>query len=334
MSENFRALWVTETGYGGFEQSIVQRQLDALPPHELLIRVHYSSLNYKDALSAAGNRGVTRKYPHTPGIDAAGVVVRDTSDRFRPSEKVIVSGYDLGMNTPGGLAEYICVPADWAVYCPPNLQLREAMIYGTAGLTAALCIGKLIRMGASPEDGEVAVSGATGGVGSLAVAILSHLGFSVAAITGKLEAGELLARIGARNVIDRTSLDELVSQTLAKPQWAHAIDCLGGDYLFTLVKSLQYGGSVATCGLAASAEFKANVFPFILRNVNLLGVDSVELPLQQKSAAWELLAGDYKPETLSAIAREISLQEVPHYLEQMINGQSLGRYVVNLKESE
>ena len=330
MSNKFRALWVTETGFGGFEQAIVQRALDDLPPGELLVRVHYSSLNYKDALSAHGNRGVTRRYPHTPGIDAAGVVESDSSGTFKIGTRVIVTGYDLGMNTCGGLADYIRVPAGWALACPESLDLREAMIYGTAGLTAALSINKLLRMGAAPDDGDVAVTGATGGVGSLAMAMLSHLGFSVAAITGKLEASEMLSRLGARKVIDRASLDELASKTLAPPQWAHAIDCLGGDYLFTLAKSLQYGGSVAACGLAASPEFKANVFPFILRNVNLLGVDSVELSLADKASAWELLAGEFKPAQLHSIAEEISLAQVPHYLEQMINGQSLGRYLVRL----
>ncbi|MBR9911944.1 MAG: YhdH/YhfP family quinone oxidoreductase [Gammaproteobacteria bacterium] len=330
MSDGFKALWVTENGAGNFQQAIVSRKIADLPDNSLLIKVEYSSLNYKDALSAHGNPGVTRTYPHTPGIDAAGVVVSDSSNRFKPGEQVVVTGYDLGMNTAGGLAEYIRVPSEWAIACPQGLTLREAMIYGTAGLTAALCISKLIRMGARPEDGEVAVSGATGGVGSMVVAMLSKLGFSVAAITGKLESSTRLSRLGAQKVIDRASLDELASKAMAKPQWAHAVDCLGGDYMFTLVKSLRYGGSVAACGLAASPTFKANVFPFILRNVNLLGVDSVELPLAEKQAAWDLLAEQYRPVELESIAEQITLAQVPHYLELMINGQSQGRYLVRL----
>ena len=330
MSNEFKALWIVENGNENFEQSIAKRSLSDLPENSLLIKVHYSSLNYKDALSANGNRGVTRQYPHTPGIDAAGVVVRDNSGKFKEGDKVVVTGYDLGMNTAGGLAEYISVPSEWAIACPENLTLRESMIFGTAGLTAALCINKLQKMGAQPSDGEVVVTGATGGVGTMAVAMLSKLGFTVAAVTGKLESAESLAELGAQKVIDRASLDELASKAMAKPQWAHGVDCLGGDYLFTLVKSLRYGGSVAACGLAAATDFKANVFPFILRNVNLLGVDSVELPLEEKRDVWQLLADKYKPEKLDSMATEITLEQVPHHLECIINGQAQGRYLVKI----
>ncbi|NIB43884.1 YhdH/YhfP family quinone oxidoreductase [Pseudomaricurvus alkylphenolicus] len=330
MSEMFKALWVTESGEDSFEQSIVERSLSDLPDHPLLIKVAYSSLNYKDALSAHGNRGVTRQYPHTPGIDAAGTVISDTSGRFQEGDKVIVTGYDLGMNTAGGLGEYIRIPSEWAIHCPQGLSLREAMIYGTAGLTAALCINKLRTAGAKPDDGDVAVTGATGGVGSMALAMLSKLGFNVAAVTGKLEASESLSKQGASKVIDRGSLDELAAKPMAKPQWAHAVDCLGGDYLFSLVKALQYGGSVAACGLAAASNFKANVFPFILRNVNLLGVDSVELPLAVKQQVWEQLADELKLPQLGSMAQEISLEQVPQYLDQIFNGHALGRYLVKV----
>ncbi|MBU3070098.1 YhdH/YhfP family quinone oxidoreductase [Aestuariicella sp. G3-2] len=330
MANTFRALWVVENDSSHYEQSIVERNIGDLPEHPLLIKVSYSSLNYKDALSAHGHKGVTRQYPHTPGIDAAGTVVSDSSDTFQPGDKVIVTGYDLGMNTAGGLAEYIRIPATWAVPCPDSMTLRESMIYGTAGLTAALCINKLLQAGAQPEDGDVAVTGATGGVGSLAIAILARLGFSVAALTGKLEAAERLTGLGATKVIDRNSLDELTDKALAKPQWGHAIDCLGGDYLFSLVKSLNYGGSVAACGLASAPDFKGSVIPFILRNVNLLGVDSVELPLEVKAGIWEQLSQDYKVEKLGSMAEEISLEQVPQYLDQIHNGHALGRYLVKM----
>lgn len=330
MSESFKALWVTESEAEAFAQTIVTRQLDDLPDYPLLIKVEYSSLNYKDALSAQGNRGVTRDYPHTPGIDAAGTVVGDSSGTFKAGDDVIVTGYDLGMNTPGGLAQYIRVPAEWAVVRPAGLTARESMIYGTAGITAALCVNKLLQAGAKPADGDVAVTGATGGVGTMAIAMLSKLGFSVAAITGKLEANETLASLGASKVIDRATLDDLAAKPMAKPQWAHAIDCLGGDYLFTLVKSLHYGGSVAACGLASAPNFKANVFPFILRNVNLLGVDSVELPISVKAQVWQQLATTLKLEPLGAMAQELTLEEVPQYLDQIFNGHALGRYVVKL----
>jgi alcohol dehydrogenase len=326
----FTALRVEEEEKNNFSMGLKTQQIDDLPEGDLLIRVHYSSLNFKDALSAHGNRGVTKSYPHTPGIDAAGVVVSDKSGRFSEGDKVIVTGYDLGMNTAGGLAEYIRVPANWAVSLPEGLTLRESMIYGTAGLTAALCLKKILDMGASPDDGEVVVTGATGGVGTMAIALLAKKGFTVAAVTGKLDANEMLISLGATKLIDRKSLDELAAKSMLKPQWAHGIDCLGGDYLFTVIKSLQYGGSVAACGLASDPGLKANVFPFILRNVNLLGIDSVELPLAAKEAAWKLLASDLKLDQLGSMAAEISLEQTPQHLQQIFNGHALGRYVVKL----
>lgn len=329
-AQKYRALWVTETEENNFAMTIAERDTTDLPPGEVLIRVHYSSLNYKDALSAHGNRGVTREYPHTPGIDAAGVVVADNSGQFSEGDQVVVTGYDLGMNTSGGLAEFIRVPAAWPILLPETLTLREAMIYGTAGLTAALCLNKIEDAGAQPDDGEVVVTGATGGVGTMAIAMLAQKGYSVTAVTGKLEANSMLTGLGASKLIDRRSLDELAAKPMAKPQWAHGIDCLGGDYLFTLLKSLRYGGSVAACGLAASSDLKGNVFPFILRNVNLLGVDSVELPLKIKQRAWQSLATELKLPALGSMAEEISLEQVPQYLDQIFNGQALGRYLVKL----
>ena len=234
------------------------------------------------------------------------------------------------MNTSGGLAEFIRVPATWPILLPETLTLREAMIYGTAGLTAALCLNKIEDAGAQPDDGEVVVTGATGGVGTMAIAMLAQKGYSVTAVTGKLEANSMLTGLGASKLIDRRSLDELAAKPMAKPQWAHGVDCLGGDYLFTLLKSLRYGGSVAACGLAASSDLKGNVFPFILRNVNLLGVDSVELPLKIKQRAWQSLATELKLPALGSMAEEISLEQVPQYLDQIFNGQALGRYLVKL----
>ncbi|BFM16376.1 YhdH/YhfP family quinone oxidoreductase [Maricurvus nonylphenolicus] len=327
---NFKALRVEETANGEFEKSIVERTLNDLPEGELVVRVHYSSLNFKDALSAHGNRGVTRKFPHTPGIDAAGEVVEDASGTYKAGDKVIITGYDLGMNTDGGLAEYIRIPASWAVALPEGISMRESMILGTAGLTAALCVQKLLNAGAKPEDGDVIVTGSTGGVGTVAIALLAKLGFKVTAATGKLEASQHLNDLGANCVIERDSLNEFSSKPMVKPQWAHGIDTLGGDYLFNVVKALQYGGSVAACGLAAAADFKANVFPFILRNVNLLGVDSVELPLATKADVWQKLASDFKLDGLGSMAEEISLEQVPQYLDRIFNGNALGRYLVKL----
>ncbi len=280
----YQALWVTETPQ--FQQRVIERSLADLPDGEVLIRVHYSSLNYKDALSATGNRGVTRTFPHTPGIDAAGVVEHSKVAEFTAGDEVIVTGYDLGMNTYGGMAQYIRVPAAWVIKRPAGLSLRESMILGTAGLTAALCVDKLLRAGLTVDAGPVLVTGATGGVGSIAIVLLKQLGFDVTAVTGKTEQAEFLRQLGAKQVIDREALTVGTDKALLKPQWAGVVDTVGGDILFNAVKSLQYGASAACCGLTAGIDFKASVLPFILRGVNLLGVDSVELPLVNKASMW------------------------------------------------
>ncbi len=302
----FKALWVTEAPHGVYETQVVERDTGDLPAGDVLIRVQYSSLNYKDALSASGNRGVTRKYPHTPGIDAAGVVAESSVAEFAAGDEVIVTGYDLGMNTAGGFGQYIRVPAAWVIKRPQGLSLREAMILGTAGLTAALCVEKLERSGLRPDHGSVLVTGASGGVGSIAVELLAKLGYTVAAATGKLEQAEFLNRLGAKQILDRATVADGVDKPLLKEQWAGAVDTVGGDILFNVVKSLQYGGSVACCGLTAGAGFKASVLPFILRGVNLLGVDSVELPLVVKASMWDKLSLQWKLDNLEEVAREIA----------------------------
>ncbi|MCW8194048.1 YhdH/YhfP family quinone oxidoreductase [Proteobacteria bacterium 005FR1] len=329
--DRFTALWVESTANNQFDQRIIERSIDDLPEGDLLVDVRYSSLNYKDALSASGNPGVTRNYPHQPGIDAAGVVIEDKSGRFAAGDEVIVSGYDLGMNTAGGLGQRIRVPANWAVALPQGLSLKETMIIGTAGFTAALCVGKLLHMGASPSDGPVVVSGATGGVGSFSVALLSHLGFQVAAVTGKLEQSEWLSSLGAQQVLDRNTLSEPNKKPMVKPQWAHGVDCVGGEILSNIIKSLQYSGSVAACGMTGSPSFQSSVFPFILRNVNLLGVDCVELPLSRKEENWQALATTFKLPKLDAMAETIGLDQVPEHLTRILNGHAVGRYVVDMQ---
>lgn len=329
--QHFRAMQVEEVAPGKYDQVIVERTLDSLPENPVLIAVSHSSLNYKDALSAFGNRAVTREYPHTPGIDAVGQVVRDESGVFQVGQQVLVTGYDLGMNTSGGLAERIAVPAKWVAPLPEGLTPREAMVLGTAGLTAALCVEKLLESGARPEDGEVLVTGATGGVGSIAVALLAKLGFRVAAVTGKLESAEFLTSLGAWKVLDRETLAPFADKAIAKPLWAWAVDTVGGETLFNVVKSLAYGGGVAACGMASGAQFQANVFPFILRGISLLGVDSVELPLDKKTAVWEKLAGEwYIGEQLQKIAEDIALEQAPEFLARLHRGHGIGRYVVDM----
>ena len=327
---SFLALQARENASGRFETQVVERNIDELPAGEVLIRVSYSSLNYKDALSASGNRGVTRNFPHTPGIDAAGVVTESSVSEFCAGDEVIVTGYDLGMNTAGGFGQYIRVPAAWVIKRPAGLSLREAMALGTAGLTAALCVDKLEQAGLEATDAPVLVTGATGGVGSIAVALLASLGYHVAAVTGKPDQADFLTGLGAKQILERSALQAGIEKPLLREQWAGAVDTVGGDSLFNVVKSLQRGASVACCGLTAGTNFQASVLPFILRGVNLLGVDSVEIPLVVKASMWDRLSVQWKLPNLDALVKEITLAELPAAIAQMLNGQQAGRMLVRL----
>jgi acrylyl-CoA reductase (NADPH) len=296
----------------------------------VLINVKYSSLNYKDALSATGNKGVTRKYPHTPGIDAAGVVVESVSDDFKAGDHVIVTGYDLGMNTPGGFGQYIRVPAEWVVKLPKGLSMKESMIYGTAGFTAALSVYKLTTSGVTPSDGDILVSGATGGVGSMAVNILSKIGYSVIAATGKPEAKDILVKMGAKDIVLRKDIDDKSGKALLKGRWAGVIDTVGGNILATALKSTKYGGSVTSCGNVASPELSTTVYPFILRGVSLLGIDSVKCPRKLRLKLWELLSNEWKLDSSNLKFEEISLSGLDAKIEDILKGKIIGRTIVNL----
>lgn len=329
--QNFKALRVEETAENAYVSSIVEASVDDLPEGEVLIEVHYSSINFKDALSANGNKGVTREYPHTPGIDAAGIVASSTASGITEGDEVIVIGYDLGMNTAGAFGQYIRVPAAWVIPKPAGLSLKESMILGTAGFTAALCVEKLIINDVRPDSGKVLVTGATGGVGIVAVALLAKLGYTVVASTGKASEHELLKSMGADEIIDRSELSEPNRRPMLRPQWAGAVDVVGGDTLFNVVKSLNYGGSVACCGLVQSPSFDASVLPFILRGVNLLGVDSVELPLERKIAVWSKLADSWKLPSLLTMCNDIDFDELIESLDIVYKGNAAGRYVLNLR---
>lgn len=329
----FRAWQVSEhkaEGQALYQGKLVTRRVSDLPAGEVLVRVAWSSLNFKDALSANGNKGVTRQYPHTPGIDAAGVVAESDSAQFQPGDEVIVIGYDLGMNTSGGFAEFIRVPASWVVHRPAGLSLRESMIVGTAGFTAALCIEKLLINGLEPSQGPVLVSGASGGVGSFAVALLARLGFEVAAMTGSLSAHAFLRDLGATHIVDREEFAAASPKPLLKETWAGAVDVVGGDVLFNILKALKYGASAACCGLVASPQFQATVFPFILRGINLLGVDSVNLPLAHKQRVWNTLAGNWKLEGLERLHTVIGFQDLDQSLKSVLAGHSRGRIILDL----
>ncbi|MFK7862900.1 MAG: YhdH/YhfP family quinone oxidoreductase [Pseudohongiellaceae bacterium] len=328
---NFKAYQVSEIEEKKFAGELVDRSIDELPEGQVLIRVHYSSVNYKDALSANGNPGVTRSYPHTPGIDAAGVVESSDSAQFSKGDEVIVVGYDLGMNTAGGFGQYIRVPENWVISLPKSLTLKDSMVLGTAGFTAALCVEKLLHNGLVPDDGKVLVTGATGGVGVVAVSLLSKLGFEVTASTSKKSAHSLLTALGATEIINRDDLSEENRKPMLAEQWAGAVDVVGGATLFNVVKSLKYGGSVAACGLVQSPMFQASVLPFILRNVNLLGIDSVQLPIETKRRVWQKMGDQWRLENLDRLSTEIEMEDLPKSLETVYKGGATGRFVVNLK---
>ena len=327
----FQALVVTETEPKKFVRKIETRSTADLPAGGLLIRVHYSSLNYKDALSAGGNRSVTRNYPHTPGIDAAGVVAVSYSEAFAVGDEVVAIGYDLGMNTAGGFGEYVRVPAGWAVKLPETLSAREAMIYGTAGFTAAMCVGKIIAHGVKPKDGEILVTGATGGVGSFALALLARLGYTVVAATGKVEtAGDYLRGLGAESLMSRAEATDESGKPLLKSRWAGVVDSVGGEMLASALKATKRDAAIAICGLAASTDLHTTVLPFILRGVTIYGVDSVPVPSKERQRIWQLLAGEWKLDALAELAREVALDELEPEIARMLQGGQTGRVVVRL----
>lgn len=323
----FKAWRVDEQdgNYTGTEQTLNTADL---PAGDVLIKVSHSSLNYKDALSASGNKGVSRSFPHTPGIDAAGEVIESATGTPAVGSQVIVTGYDLGMNTAGGFGEYIRVPAAWCVAMPSGWDAHTAMIYGTAGLTAGLCVQKLLTMGAKPEQGKVAVTGASGAVGSVAVELLASLGFEVLAISGKTDQAVALKALGASEVVGRDALAEDKKPVL-KPTFANAVDTVGGSPLAELLKQIKPGGSVSCCGLVAGPQLQTTVLPFILRGVNLLGVDSVEIPLAEKEAVWKKFAGDWKCEKTEASAKRIGRADLEDALNAFLKGESSGKIVLD-----
>lgn len=320
--------YIVEEKDNGYEGSVKTLDTEQLPAGDVLIKVSHSSLNFKDALSASGNKGVTRSYPHTPGIDAVGEVVSDASSTFQAGDEVLVIGYDLGMNTSGGFGEYIRVPKEWVMTKPAGLSPLQCMQWGTAGFTAALCVERILHQGLKPEDGSVLVTGATGGVGIVAVMLLNKLGFNVTALTGKPEAEGMLKEAGADSILLRQDFVDESSKPMLKPAFSAAVDVAGGKVLETVLKVLNYGGSVAACGLVDSPALSSSVFPFILRGVNLLGVDSVELPLSKKQSVWNKIGAEWSLPQLEEASQVISKDELSDRLSQILGGGAKGRYVL------
>ncbi len=328
MSGTFRGFYINQNE-GGIEQEIKSVSLSELAPHEVLIRVHFSSLNYKDALSANGNKGVTRKFPHIPGIDAAGVVERSSNAQITAGSLVLVTGYDLGMNTWGGFGEYISVPASWVIPLPAELSLLEAMSFGTAGFTAGMSVDKIVEAGINPSDGPIVVSGATGGVGSMSIAILSQLGFDVCAVTGKPDQAFLHNIVGAKSVMQREAFFEKYnSKPLSSADFAAGIDTVGGEMLSSMLKSVKHQGVVTSCGHVSSPELHTSVFPFILRGVTLAGIDSAEAKHALRVKIWNNLATIWKPKYLGEMVQEIDLNHLADKLDELLQGKAKGRYVL------
>lgn len=326
----FKALVVEEQQDGSFRRAVQEWSTDRLPDHEVLVKVHYSSLNYKDALSSTGNKGVTKHYPHIPGIDAAGVVTESSSSRFKEGDKILVTGYDLGQNTFGGFGQYIRVPAAWIVPLPDGLSLRESMILGTAGFTASIGVHHLRHNNVMPDSGDILVTGATGGVGILAISILGKLDYTVTAATGKVDQQEFLQAAGATHVIHRDAVQDESSKPLLSSKWAGAIDTVGGIMLDTALRQTQHNGTVACCGNILGHELHTNVYPFILRGIHLAGMDSGNCEMKLREQLWKKLADEWKPNKLGTLGRVCSLDELDLEIDRILEGQQVGRVVVNL----
>jgi len=324
------AFVVNKTQEGKFVSGIEQLDIPTIGENEVLIKASYSSLNFKDALSSVGNPGVTRNFPHVTGIDVAGVIEQSNSSDFSEGDEVLVTGYDMGMNTDGGHQSYVKVPASWVVKKPVSITDKEIMTYGTAGLTAGLSVNELLNNGITPESGEILVTGATGGVGSISVSILSKLGFDVVAISGKEEKIPLLKEIGAKEVILRKDFDVENKKPMVRERFAGVIDTVGGNILAESLKAIKYDGVATCCGLTSSFALDTNVFPFILRGVRLIGIDSVECKIEKKIAVWNKLADEFSIDSLSEITNEISLEKLPEAYKVLLDGKAVGRYVVKI----
>ncbi len=313
---------------GKTEARYVDMTLDELDSGDVVVRVIYSSVNYKDTLAATGAGKVIRRFPCVGGVDAAGVVESSSDERFKAGDAVIVTGYDMGVSHDGGYAAFIRVPGDWVVPLPPGLSLFEAMALGTAGFTAALAIHRMEQNELTPEKGKVLVTGATGGVGSLAISMLAQLGYHVVALTGKDDAHDYLRTLGAREVLGRSMLAVQDTRALRNAQWAGTLDATGGETLAWILSSMQQNGVVASYGNAGGAELHTTVYPFILRGVRLLGIDSAATQMPLRSRIWQRLALGLRPQHLDSVVRTIAFTDLMQAMQDMLRGHSHGRVVV------
>lgn len=331
MARSFKALIVTQDEARQASARVGQLTTDDLPAGDVVIRVAWSSLNYKDALGATGHPGVVRKFPHVPGIDAAGTVESSTDARFRPGERVLVTGFELGAPAWGGYSEFVRVPAGWVVPLPERLTLRESMIFGTAGFTAAQSVEALEVRGVKPASGEVLVSGATGGVGSLAVAMLARAGYQVVAVTGKTEAADYLQALGASRIVPREDVLDESNRPLLSARWAGVVDTVGGKMLASLLRQTKTHGTVTCCGLVGGTDLPTTVYPFILRGIELVGIDSATWPIERRPELWARMAGPWRPVDLERlVAATVSLEELGPKIEEILAGKIRGRVLVRV----
>jgi len=316
---------------GRIHGELVETDLDALTSGDVLIRAAYSSVNYKDALAATGAGKILKRFPLIGGIDVAGHVESSADARFKSGDAVLVTGYELGVSHDGGYAQFVRVPGDWVVPLPDGLTAFDAMTFGTAGFTAGLAVTRLEQIGVAPADGPIAVTGATGGVGSIAIGCLARRGYRVTAITGKDAEHDYLRTLGAHEVVTRGSV-QMGTRPLEKATWAGAVDALGGEMLAWLTRTTAPWGAIASCGLAGGTDLHTTVMPFILRGVSLLGIDSVACPMHIRRSVWQRLATDLRPTALASVAREIAFDELPTAFATLIDGRARGRFVVRIAD--
>ncbi|MFO8234006.1 MAG: YhdH/YhfP family quinone oxidoreductase [Bacteroidales bacterium] len=329
MADFFNAIRVYENEDGSYEQKVQQCEFDKLPQNNTLIKVKYSSLNFKDALSATGNKGVTKHYPHTPGVDAAGEIIETESTEFKVGEEVIVTGFDLGMNTWGGFSQYIRVPDTWLIHKPEKLSLKYAMGLGTPGLTAGLSVSELF-LNDVKDRGSIVVTGASGGVGVIALTLLSRYDYKIVAVSGNEKQYDLLQKLGADEIIARDEFSDNLEKPMLKGEFAGAIDVAGGKILSTILSKMAYGGTVTCCGLVDSPKLNTTVFPFILRGIRLIGIDSVESDLHYRKKIWHMFANEWKFEFSSETLHEITLEQIPQHVTKILNGEITGRTVIRI----